>query len=505
MLVLTVVALVFSLLNSASAAGVQVWTEPAATKILEDAEASAHATRTVRLSAARREFAAFQIVLSADADVKGLTAKAPAPEGPGRISARNITIWREHYVNTNEGRKPDPLSLLKSVDLKAGVAQPLYVEIEVPANAKAGSYEGTIELSAGGAEAGQVRYHLTVRDFALPLKPSLRTAFGIQENCIARQEKISGSGPTFEKYRKAYYELLLSHRVSAYNIPADLMTGEGAKYLNDPRMTSYVIPYSGEDAKLKALCDHLRAGGWLDKGYFYIVDEPYSKDSFEQIDKHVARLKRLVPDYRLVSPYFRNPDFDEKLTVYDMLKGKVNIWCYATNFYDEKVLDERAKAGEEVWNYVCCGPGKPYANFFVTMPAMSHRMLFWQEWKYRSSGLLYWSTTYWEPAPTGTDDPWEDMATVKWITKDLFGDGSLLYPGHKVGHYGPLPSLRLKIIRQGLQDYEYIAMAAKVSPEEADRIVNSQVISWTEFQGAPEPIETEKDALALVIARSARR
>ena len=59
------------------------------------------------------------------------------------------------------------------------------------------------------------------------------------------------------------------------------------------------------------------------------------------------------------------------------------------------------------------------------MPAMSHRMLFWQEWKYRSSGLLYWSTTYWEPAPTGTDDPWEDMATVKWISKDLYGDGSL--------------------------------------------------------------------------------
>ena len=505
MILLLCATLLVSTLHSANAAGVQVWTEPAALKIFEDAKASAHATRTVRLSAARREFAAFQIVLCADADLKGVTAKALAPVGPGRISARNITIWREHYVNTNEGRRPDPLSLLKSVDLKAGVAQPLYVEIEVPADAKAGSYEGTIQISADGAEAGQVRYHLKVRDFALPLKPSLVTAFGIQENCIARQEKIAGSGPTFEKYRKAYYEMLLAHRISAYNIPADLMTDEGTKYLSDPRMTSYVIPYSGEDAKLKALCDHLRAGGWLDKGYFYIVDEPYSKDSFEQIDKHVARLKRLVPDYRLVSPYFRNPDFDDKLTVYDMLKGKVNIWCTATYFHNEKVLDERVKAGEEVWNYVCCGPGPPYANFFVTMPAMSHRMLFWQEWKYRSSGLLYWSTTYWEPSPAGTDDPWEDMATVKWITKDLFGDGSLLYPGHKVGHYGPLPSLRLKMIRQGLQDYEYIAMAAKVSPADADRIVNSQVISWTEFQGAPEPIETEKDALALVIARSARR
>lgn len=504
MIVLFCAILLFSALHSVSAASVQVWTEPAAIKVLEDAKAPAHASARVTLAAARREFAAFQIVLRSDADVAGVTAKASALEGAVRISARNVSIWREHYVNTHSGRRPDPLSPLKTLALKAGVAQPLFVEIEVPDDAKPGRYEGKIVLSAGNGEAGTVEVGLTVRDLTLPVAPSLVTAFGITESCIAPMEGIKSGGPTFEKYRRLYYEMLLSHRISAYTIPADLLGDEGAKYLNDPRMTSFVIPYSDDDAKLKSLCDHLREGGWLKKGYFYIVDEPYTKEAFASIDKHVARLKRLVPDYRLVAPYFRNPDFDEKLTVYDLLKDKVNIWCYVTNFYHPDALAERAKAGDDIWNYVCCGPGEPYANFHITMPAMSHRMLFWQEWKYRSEGLLYWSTTYWEPANGGTADPWEDMATVKNINKDLFGDGSLLYPGRNVGHYGPLPSLRLKLIRQGLQDYEYIALASKVSPADADRIVNSQVISWAEFQGAPQPLETAKDELAMV-ATSARR
>ena len=63
MILLLCATLLVSTLHSANAAGVQVWTEPAALKIFEDAKASAHATRTVRLSAARREFAAFQICL----------------------------------------------------------------------------------------------------------------------------------------------------------------------------------------------------------------------------------------------------------------------------------------------------------------------------------------------------------------------------------------------------------------------------------------------------------
>ncbi len=54
--------------------------------------------------------------------------------------------------------------------------------------------------------------------------------------------------------------------------------------------------------------------------------------------------------------------------------------------------------GEEVWWYVCCGPGKPYANFLVDMDGMAHRLLFWQQKQCNVEELLYWNTTYWSPS-----------------------------------------------------------------------------------------------------------
>jgi hypothetical protein len=92
------------------------------------------------------------------------------------------------------------------------------------------------------------------------------------------------------------------------------------------------------------------------------------------------------------------------------------------------------------------------------------------------------------------------MATVKWASKDVFGDGSLLYPGKPVGHDGPLPSLRLKLIRQGLQDYDYLKLASeKAGVEKVDAIVNEQVKSWTEYQQDPTALEQAKEKLARLI------
>lgn len=497
---LILLAFVMVIAEKTAAMDISFWTEPASLKVREEAKAPTNPEVEARLSAARGEFAAFQIVLLSSTDAKDISARIDALRGPGIIQPNRISIWRQHYVNTIEGRMPDPLEPLRQLSLKGGVAQPLFVEVEVPENTKAGLYTGLIELINEGQVIGSVPISLQVYNFSLPVSPGLRTAFGITEGHIPTQEGIAASGSTYEKYRRAYYEMLLSHRISPYNIPVDLMSKDAEQYLNDPRMTSFIIPYLDDDSKLKALVERLRKGGWLQKGYFYVVDEPFTKGSFAQLDKVCERIHSIDRSLKIVAPYYRNPDFDDKLTVYDMLKGKINIWCYNTNFYNKEALDGRKAAGDEVWNYVCCGPGKPFANFFIQMDAIDHRMLFWQEWKYRSEGLLYWSTTWWDPSESGTKDPWEDMATIKGINKDVYGDGALLYPGRKVGVYGPLPSLRLKMIRMGMQDYEYIRMAAaKAGEVKADIVVNGQVKTWEEYQKNPAELEKAKAKLASLI------
>lgn len=497
MKVLLVIAMVLSALPCNA---LQVWTAPAALKIRESATPGASDGLSVSLAAARREYAAFQIALRSGEDVRNVTARAGALTGAGTISALRVTMWREHFVHTIEGRLPDALTPLKRFDLKAGVTQPLYVEIETPARAAAGNYTGAIDILVDGKEAGRIDVRLRVYGFPLPVTPAMTTAFGLQDEPMAEQEGLTRGTAVYERYRRSYYEILLQHGLSPYTIPADLNTEEGARYLNDPRMTSYVIPYSEDDATQKATLERLKSGGWLDKGFFYVVDEPVNKEQYAALTRICERLHALEPSARINAPYFRGPDFDEHKTVFDLLTGKLDIWCYNTFFHDPRELALRQAAGDDVWDYVCCGPGKPYANFFVQNDAIDHRILFWQNWKYNTTGLLYWCANYWNGKDTGTKDPWEDMATIKFINKEVFGDGSLLYPGRKARYPGPLPSLRLKLIRQGLQDYDYIVMAAsRAGAKKVRAIVDSQVKSWAEYQKDPVKLEAAKARLAKLI------
>jgi hypothetical protein len=68
-------------------------------------------------------------------------------------------------------------------------------------------------------------------------------------------------------------------------------------------------------------------------------------------------------------------------------------------------------------------------------------------------GLLYWRVDRWN------QNPWNNVNTVgAWHpTNNYPGDGTLVYPGDQVGIPGGLaPSMRLKWIRDGMDDYDYV-------------------------------------------------
>jgi hypothetical protein len=118
-------------------------------------------------------------------------------------------------------------------------------------------------------------------------------------------------------------------------------------------------------------------------------------------------------------------------------------------------MDALKETGNKIWWYVCWEPVYPYCNLQVNELGLYHRQLFWQQYFYNSDGLLYWSTTYWGD----TQNPWEDIATVKSLNKSCFGDGSLLYPGKPVGIDGPVASLRLECVRNGTEDFDMLKLA----------------------------------------------
>jgi hypothetical protein len=80
----------------------------------------------------------------------------------------------------------------------------------------------------------------------------------------------------------------------------------------------------------------------------------------------------------------------------------------------------------------------------------------WLAYRFRVSGELYWDTLY------HLDDAWNSYTAGHNGLCDFGGngDGALFYPGTpaKIGGttHIPVESQRLKLIREGMEDYEYL-------------------------------------------------
>lgn len=492
-----------------NSAGVDFWIEHSAQKVMRDSVKPEKPRLSASLAAALNEWESFQIVLRSDTPVSGLAVKASsltAKSDKVKIPASAIELLRVEYVPIKSPSVPypDPLPPLRQLDLKPGETQPIWVIVKVPRNAQPGDYRGTVTISGGGIKRIEIPISLHVWDFALPETPNCVTAFGIWMQWVARAHGTQGDETRTTDLHKKYYEFLLDHKISAYHIPVDLQSPEGRKYLEDPRMTSYVIPYTDNDDQLKKVVEYLIEYNVFKKGYFYPIDEPSTQEAYDKFTAMADRLHRIEPRSRMVAPFFCAPQFAPDKTIYDFAVGKLDIWCPNEHYFDlEKrtrpFLRARKNAGDDLWWYVCCGPGEPYANFFVEMSAMNHRMLFWHQKRENVDGLLYWGTTYWNPA-AGCDDPWTSMQTVKDINPNIHGDGSLLYPGNKVGIDGPVSSLRLEVIRDGIEDFDYLCLADKyLGTDTTMTYIGKLAKSLTEYEHDPWKLEAIRRELGKAI------
>ncbi len=70
-----------------------------------------------------------------------------------------------------------------------------------------------------------------------------------------------------------------------------------------------------------------------------------------------------------------------------------------------------------------------------------------------------------------------------------------------MGYDGIVPSLRLKALRDGIEDYEYMAILERAGrAEEARKIVLPLAESWFRWEANPEAYEQARTRLAGLIA-----
>jgi len=396
--------------------------------------------------------------------------------------------------------------------IKAGENQGIYLTVQTDKDQEAGTYNGNLKLTVDGVVT-IVPVSVEVWDFAVPDEVHTKSAF-----YLFRENLMGGElDNTMETYTK-YYEYFLDYRISPTNLPyADNTDIEefvalAKKYAANPKVSAYALPYDHQthmvvlenpinpEQTTKTITDidydHVeklvkalaRAStselNLLEKAYYYThiaTDEPYltgSEDGVRHITVHLDRLfKQIVDDLKEEdSEFFAKRNMSEEdilklpqlITTHklDSMDGYVSTYCpqyqhFSTESdrasYEYSRNNDPYSSGE-LWWYGCWQPKAPYPTYHIDDYLTSARTLSWMQYEYNIDGNLYWSLSNYIYAGSAYNTPidvWDDAHRVA-VNGVANGDGHLTYPGLDYDVDGPLPSLRLESIRDGLEDYEYL-------------------------------------------------
>lgn len=415
----------------------------------------------------------------------------------GYVKTANPTYGVEHV-----GWWPDPLLPIEKITVPKSNVQPLWCSFITKPETHSGVYCGILKVSSG-KNSQKITIIVNVRKFTIPRPGSFEAPFGLYKFAI--EDWYFGKPGTMNiKNFKKWAEMAGEYRLTPKNIGTEFVeqtyiTDGGIKQLTSVNMSAlnsilpeltkkYYPDYTYELFRLPAapgMEEQAKKGilispkmftefsmkylsewkkqGFTDKTYIYGIDEPVSNEMKEYCGDVYRLLKKTNPSIKIMQT--GNCNIPE-------LIGLVDIWCPKSNIAWDPFFQERVKAGDKLWQYVCISPNPPYANFFVDEPGVDHRNLFWQTRKIDASGMLYW-TVFWvnklknkayEGKITFPDIPFDftqsQFYTDEWCHAN--GDGMMMYPGHKLT---PLSSIRLEIIRDGIEDYEYFVILDKLIKE----------------------------------------
>jgi glycosyl hydrolase family 123 len=506
-----------------------VWSESATTKIRPDAQPGSQAA--LHLVAARNEFVSFQVGLHGGAaGLTGVSAQLTALEGPSRIEGNSITLYQEVFLDITQHSTPDsqlgpwPDGLLPDVDetvgekrrafpfdIPAGEARAIWVDVLVPMKAPPGQYKGTVLVTADNGYKSKVQVHLTVVDALLPSTPSLRTAFLLwpPHVCRAYTGTPDCGEETLVPLLQMFHRMALEHRLTlasafprvpgqaTWNLPdwetfearwGAFLDGTVPLRLPGARMTSwqYLGPPTAEG--LAQFQEEARSRGWLSRAFDYVGDEPPYGISFQDVEQRATLSRQAAPE---VNTLLTSTITD--LETYGLV-GLIDSIVVLVNYMDgtrppyvgnqvEGYTDFVALPNRELWMYQSCmsqgcvaseyapenQPGQGWPSYMIDRQATKARALEWVSFLEGATGELYYQTV--------------GMLSTAWTNQFRFngnGDGTLFYPGTPSSIGGstavPLPSIRLKLIRLGIQDYEWLEAVSDAGDPEFARGVARRLI-----------------------------
>ena len=144
--------------------------------------------------------------------------------------------------------------------------------------------------------------------------------------------------------------------------------------------------------------------------------------------------------------------------------GCMDIWVPSLGLYTQQFAAERARHGQSAWAYIV---DTSEGSFAVRRGMAHYRSLFWNIWRRRCAGFLYFCTTFYEWAPSPADFNRDGSPKKTFLPEGSIGIHHLCYPAGARPEDGLHASVRLEAIRDGLEDWEYLHMLRNLIRDKA--------------------------------------
>jgi hypothetical protein len=456
------------LLEAQSTAPV-VWTESSLSRIWKDT--SPGSTNHVEIYSAKNETSSFQIGIQAPS--RGLTnvnvtnSDLSGPNG-AVIGGSNVALFREQYVSVPAapawlytGSNPPgqaglyPDGLIPFVDPETGSApqggtlravpfavaagnnQPIWVDVTVPASAEPGTYTGTFTIRS---DQGQATAELTLHvwNFALPVAPSFKSAY-------------HATG--------AHQDLYLSHELLRNRTSPDWVTLQDERTLIDQwGLNATNLWFSSglgisnclaRSMPLAPSVSDILARKTKHQPDLLIYD--FSADEIGRCPNVFSSMKRWAANLHAAGvknlvTVVPTPALEDDGT--GTGRSAVDIWTVLPRQYDESnsEIQKVLAKGDSIWLYNVLVQDDYSPKLESNFSPLDFRLsMGFISQSLRITGFQQWQVDQW------SQDPWNQVALTGGVP-----DGGLVYPGGPVGLVGYAPSMRLKWIRDGTDDYEYV-------------------------------------------------
>jgi len=480
------------------------------------------ATSSITLSGSRGETVDTQVIVQAPAaglTNVNLTTSALAGPGGATIPASSVTLYREYYITVvgtasygggsnpplGSGTYPEPLipfndpetgsplcatsAALKACNatVAAGQNQPYWIDISVPhgaANTPPGTYTGSIAITSDQGSA-TIPVTLTVWNFGLPEQPSELSLWTLWP---------PSAGNTTATLAQA---LMRNKVMSWYDVTANAASDMTNLGLNRSGLDGYYFigiqcngSYSGipSTSQINAAAANFPAGLGLD---FYLADElngctaDYAPIKTMGLNAHAAnRSVKTMMTLNAPDPNLFNEGDGRSAIDHWVLLDSVQQWP-ALPFVG---------GGSDLWSYTSCNTG--FGNtpeWMVDYPPVNERIQAgFLNWTQGATGILYYRADGWTAG--NTISSWNNVDTTACgggLGRP--GDGIFLYPPAPIASTESAPGIRLKAIRDGIQDYEYAQILTNLGQVSfLNPIILPVATSWTNWNHSTTALEAAR-------------